>query len=218
METPTKQTKALILETFILGVKGIVRISGVIREPFKAKSYLVCAILASIFILLIFILGISSFDTINELVSIATNLLPGILGFSIGGYSFLVGFIQSGLMNRISEPQEGSKFSLYQEASASFAVNILLQALTLGLAYIFHFITYISQRSSTKLGRIADYSSFINCFGLILIAFALSTSFASIIQLIANVFNFSQLYHYDVNKAKVDRKEVEELEESEAHV
>ena len=43
------------------------------------------------------------------------------MGFTVAGYSFMIGLIHVGMINKITEPlSKENKFSLYQKSSATF--------------------------------------------------------------------------------------------------
>ena len=91
----TKQTIDNIKETFILGFPGILKISGVSNNlwKFKVSRY---SILTSIILpVLAIICKLDIVSLINEIQVQMIVFLPCILGFTIAGYSLVVGFVQS---------------------------------------------------------------------------------------------------------------------------
>jgi uncharacterized membrane protein YphA (DoxX/SURF4 family) len=149
-------------------------------------------------------LPIPAYDLIIDIKTNLITFIPGVLGFTIGGYSFLIGFIQPGLMNKISEPRKDSPFSLFQVASSSFASNILVQTFSLIIAFVIHYAIYIDAKVSISNNLNTGVISFVNGVTLIIGLMCLIFSLVVIIQLVVNVFNFSQLHHYQINKEKLD--------------
>jgi hypothetical protein len=206
----TKHTKETIQEGFILNFKGIFTISGFIKKPFKPVTFKIAGIIWLIFLIVVFLLKVTVYELIVDMVNNLIVWIPCILGFTIGGYSFLIGFIQSNLMQKISEPLPKSSFSLFQVASAAFACNIIIQSITLSLAFLTHYIIYLDINKKSKIEFSDCYITGINGIGLVIISFAFALSLAVTVQIVVNVFNFSQLHHYNTNKEKLDqKKEVE---------
>lgn len=200
----TKQTLQNINETFVTGFNGILKISK-FREKFLKEGITIFSIIIAIAFPLISIIGhIPIVDFIKDINGLMINFLPGILGFTIAGYSLVIGFVQSNMLNSISEPSKDSKFSLYQLMSANFAFNIILQTIALVIAYGVHFINYIDEKTSLNFS-VPDYIfSTFNLLGLSLLSFWFTISLFLVIQIIINIFGFSQLHHYFVNKSKLD--------------
>ncbi len=205
----TKHTKETIQQGFLLDFKGIFSISEFPKKPFKTLTISISLIAWIVFSVWVFIWNIPRYDLIVDMVSNIIVWIPSILGFTIGGYGFLIGFIQSNLMQKISEPRQGSPFSLFQVASASFACNILIQALTLAIAFVVHFAIYLDARRS-KLIHLPTYiTSLVNNATFLLVGCIFALSLAVTVQIVVNVFNFSQLHHYNTVKGKLDAKERE---------
>lgn len=200
----TKQTLQNIDETFVTGFGGIFKISR-FRERFLKESITIFSIVIAIIFPIISIIGnIPIVDFIKDIDGLMINFLPGILGFTIAGYSLVIGFVQSNMLNSISEPSKDSKFSLYQLMSANFAFNIILQAIALVIAYGVHFINYIDEKTSLNLNVPESALSTFNLSALALLSFWFTISLFLVIQIIINIFGFSQLHHYFVNKSKID--------------
>jgi hypothetical protein len=133
------------------------------------------------------------------------NVLPGILGFTVAGYSFMIGLIHVGMINKITEPiSKENKFSLYQKSSATFAANIIIQAISLVFAYLFHLLIFFDKKKQMKIDIKDIYVTLINLVALLSISYLFAISLLMIIQVIINIFNFSQLHHYFVNKEKIE--------------
>jgi len=199
----TKHTKETIIDTFKIWLVSIFKISP---NLLGTGTILFSLFISIIFFVIIIWINVNPYKLILDLANQIISFVPSFLGFSIGGYAFLIGFNQASLINKISEPQKKSKYSLYQQASAAFAVCLLIQAFTLCVGYLIHFITYLDEEKklykyfSEKTISILNYSSL-----LITLVFFI-TSLLVVIQIILNIFNFSQLYHYNINKEKIDEE------------
>jgi hypothetical protein len=205
----TKQTKESLSETFLLGLTGIFKITGFKKIFFTSWVTITPIFIAVLGLLICFIGGLDTYLFVVEVKSQMIGFLPGILGFTIAGYSLMVGFIQAGMLDTITEPMKDSKFSLYQSMSATFASNVLLQALALILAYFVHFIIYYDEATKISLKIPAQLSSIFNAFALLLLLYWFWLSVFMVVQIVLNIFGFSQLHHYFINKNKVEAKEKE---------
>jgi hypothetical protein len=202
----TKHTKESIREGFILDFKGIFTIAEFKTKPLKPLTFKIATIVWAIFSLWTLLLKIPVYDLLVDMVNNLIIWIPCILGFTIGGFSFLIGFIQSNLMQKISEPRQNSPFSLFQIASAAFACNILIQSLTLAIAFVVHFVIFIDTKNPSKIHYSDNYIDVVNIGAFLLVGLAFALSLAVTVQIVVNVFNFSQLHHYNTNKEKLDHK------------
>jgi len=203
----TKQTIENIKDTFLVGLSGVFKISEILRNPWKYKvsKYSIIAAIALPILALVAKLDLPKL--IDEIQSQMIVFLPCILGFTIAGYSLVVGFVQSNMLNKISEPSKDSKFSLYQTMSSKFAINVILQGIALIIAYLYHFIIYFDNNSKINIRPSGCLLCLINVCGMAIIAFWFTISVLLVIQIVVNIFNFSQLHHYFVNIEKVREKE-----------
>ncbi len=202
----TKQTTQNIQDTFLLGLSGVFRIAGITKSFFRHWTMIASVILSVLTLILCYWLGLDILEFISEFKSLMLDFLPGILGFTIAGYSLMVGFIQAGAMSRISEPFRDSKFSLYQKMSATFALNILLQAIALIVAYFIHFVLYLNE-NKIGIDLSVQFVQVVNPIGLALLSYWFFVSLFMVIQIVVNIFSFSQLHHYFVNKEKVEEQQ-----------
>jgi hypothetical protein len=112
------------------------------------------------------------------------------------------------MINKITEPlSKENKFSLYQKSSATFAANIIIQAISLVFAYLFHLFIFFDVNKNLKIDNKDIYVTLINLVALLSISYLFVISLLMIIQVIINIFNFSQLHHYFVNKGKIEGSE-----------
>lgn len=202
----TKHTTESIQQGFLLDFEGIFTIAEFKKNPFKPLTFKIAGVAWAIFSVWVLIWKIPIYDLIVDMVNNLIIWIPCILGFTIGGYSFLIGFIQSNLMQKISEPRPNSPFSLFQIASAAFACNILIQSLTLAIAFAIHFIIFLDTKNPSKIPYPFLYLEILNIIGFLIVGFAFALSLAVTVQIVVNVFNFSQLHHYNTNKEKLDQK------------
>ena len=203
----TKHTTESIKAGMAVGFKGIFTIAEFGRRPLKPVTFRWAVGGWIVFSLSTFVLGVPIYDLIVDMVNQLIVWIPCILGFTIGGYSFLIGFVQPGLMQKISEPREGSKFTFFQTASASFASNLVLQGIALIVAFVVHYAIYLDTKRTLKFQLNPCAVSGINFIVYLLVGLCFAIALAVVIQLIVNVFNFSQLHHYNTNKEKLDAKE-----------
>jgi hypothetical protein len=210
----TKHTAESIREGFILDFRGIFTIADFLKRPLKPLTFKVAIIAWVIFSACTLIVRVPIYDLIVDMVNNLIIWIPCILGFTIGGYSFLIGFIQSNLMQKISEPGTKSIFSLFQVASAAFACNILLQSLCLIIAFVVHYAIFIDTKKGLQWRLPPLLIWWINLFVFLLVGISFAIALAVVVQLVINVFNFSQLHHYNTNKEKLDQKKTEETKKT----
>ena len=91
--------------------------------------------------------------------------------------------------------------------SSTFAINIIFQALSLIISYAYNFVIFIDKNKKNAIYYNSNFINIVNYYGLffILIFFILSTFL--IIQIVINIFNFSQLHHYIIVKEKIDNND-----------
>jgi len=203
--TKTTHNYKTIKETTIFGFNSIFKIVGIKKVLFSNWINILPLVSAFFIVILCFILNIDFYISVIEVDKLMINFLPGILGFTVAGYSFMIGLIHAGMINKITEPiSEKFKFSLYQKASATFAANIIIQAVSLVFAYIIHLFIFFDINKNLKIDLNLTGVLLINLFALLSISYFFVISLLMIIQVIINIFNFSQLHHYFVNKEKIE--------------
>ncbi len=203
----TNHTPDTIRKGFILGLKGIFRQSKFLKDPFDSvclNTGLAIAVIVTIFILC-FKLDLYSY--INEVQNLIIQLVPCLLGFTIAGYSFLMGFIQPKLMERISEPSpEDETITLYQSISSSLALNILLHSIILIIAYLIHIVIFLHDKNPTFIIECRVVAKYAKIIGLFIANICLFGALAVVVQIIVSSFNLSQLNHYDFIKEKLEKE------------
>lgn len=200
----TKHTTDTLKETFITGLSAVFKIAGYKKTFFSVwftKAPIYISVVAAI---ILYFFKIDFYIGIVELKTQMIAFLPGILGFTIAGYSLMVGFIQAGMLDKITEPSKDTNFSLYQKMSSTFAVNVILQAIALIIAYTVHFVIFIDTNRKLTFIIPSCLICVANILGFILLTYWFFISLFMVIQIVLNIFSFSQLHHYFVNKQKVD--------------
>jgi hypothetical protein len=197
----TKHTRESLGTITVVGLRAMFKVAP---NPFRIWSIIVSIFLTIIFLVIFYLLHGDSYMFIKELTTQAIAFIPNILGFTIGGYAFLIGVNSSTLLNKITEPQSHSKYSLYQEASASFAINLVIQACTFVISYCVHFIILLEEGSKISNNLSECTTAVVNHTILSILCLLFISSLFMIIQIIVNIFDFSQLIHYGINRDKLD--------------
>jgi len=148
--------------------------------------------------------GEDSFGYIVEVKNLMLNMLPNLLGFTLAGYTLIVGFVQETMTSKITEPLEDEKYSTYQKTSGTFAVNILFQIVALFGASLYHLYILLVSKNIVTFKVSANTLIWLNAFFLGLILFLFFISLFIIYKIVLNVFDFSQLHHYFIGKSKID--------------
>jgi hypothetical protein len=203
----TKQTRENLKRTFITGVGGIFTIAEFKKSILKHWAVYVPLISSPIIAILAYCLKVDTLLFILKITDTMIAFLPGILGFTIAGYSLMVGFIQGGILDKISEPWSDSNYSLYQKMSATFALNVILQVIALALAYVVYFVNFIDSSSDISYSLPSNFVKTINEVALLALLFWFLISLSMVVQIVANIFSFSQMHHYFINKYKIEEKE-----------
>lgn len=202
----TNHNNETILETSILGFRSIFKIVGYKKILFSNWINILPIFFAFITALICCFLKINTYCIIQEIIKAMISFLPGILGFTVAGYSFMIGLIHANMLNKITEPiNKNNKFSLYQKTSATFAASIMIQAIALVYAYICHFFIFFDKEKNIYFPIENIFISGINLIILLISSYFFIISLLMIIQVVINIFNFSQLHHYFVNKAKIEQ-------------
>ena len=184
------------------GYKGLLEIINLRKDILQKKVFVYCLSFSILTTLVTYFLDVDTFEFIVEIKDQILSLVPSLLGFTLAGYTLLVAFIQPGMLNRITEKSQNSGFSLYERMSGIFALNIIIQALALIIAYFFHIIIFIGEKKSIDILIKYSVINIINYVGLIIILFCLSISLILVLQIVVSIFNFSQLHQYFIIKEK----------------
>lgn len=201
----TKHTTDTLRETFITGISAVFKIAGYKKSFFSVWTTKLPIYISIITVIIFYFFDIDYYEGILELKTQMLSFLPGILGFTIAGYALVIGFIHGGMLTRITEPSKDTRFSLYQKMSATFAVNIIFQGFALIIAYLVHFVMFIDAKQILLTPPLCVII-ILNVLCFIILTYWFLISLFMIIQIVLNIFSFSQLHHYFVNKQKVDSK------------
>lgn len=202
----TKHTNETLKDTFITGLPAIFKIAGYKRTFFSSWMSRLPLLFSFLGLLLFYLLNIDFYEGLIELKSIMIDFLPGILGFTVAGYALMVGFIHGDMIDKITEPSRDTTFSLYQKMSATFAINVMLQAIALLIAFAIHFIVFLDSKKAVLFEIPSTIAVIVNVGGFLILSYWFLISLFMVIQIILNIFSFSQLHHYFINKTKVDQK------------
>jgi hypothetical protein len=206
----TKHSTDTLRETFILGISAVFKIAGYKKTFFSIWLTKLPIYISAFAVLIFFLLEIDYYKGIVEIKNLMINFLPGILGFTVAGYALMVGFIHGDMLDKITEPSSNTNFSTYQKMSATFAVNIILQGIALIIAYFAHFVIFIDTNAKNLFIVSNSLINMGNAISLSFLVYWFFISLFMVIQIVLNIFSFSQLHHYFVNKRKVDLKNNDE--------
>lgn len=198
----TKHTEDSLLKGNLVGLSKIIQHGGMFSSSVINISMVVSV---AVSIVVVFTIHLNFYDYIKKVTDILMSVVPSLLGFTIAGYSFLMAFIPQRLMDRISEPLRDSSISLYQTITSSLAFNLFQHAIILIVSCGIHLAVFVQENNRIKFPKNL-LSDAINKFGFVFINLLLAVALAVIVQIIVSSFNLAQLYHYDVNKQKLDEK------------
>lgn len=145
-----------------------------------------------------------SFEIISDICSLAISIIPNLLGFMLGGYAILISFGNVDILKQLAELKEKGG-SLYQQLSSIFAFCLVVQGYSLLYYAILSIIIKLEIKSP-------DFE-IVNDIGVFFTLFTLIYAICSIIDVIINVFSFSQYHHWRlIMEKKVDEKNKIEAE------
>lgn len=125
------------------------------------------------------------------------ELLPGILGFCIGGYALIVGVGDMETLKKMSTPLNSKKqeLSFFQMLSGVFALSLMCQCFVLFIAYV---IQVCLQLQFTTPNLILGMA--INVGAIVVLIFFTLLSIWMICYTILNLFTYGQVLHFLVRK------------------
>jgi uncharacterized protein YodC (DUF2158 family) len=172
------------------------------NKPIWQSLYVWISIVSTIIITISIIISkISFYNSIAFLCDQIINIMPNILGFNLGGYVLLMGLNSQSILNEVSEPNNDG-YSFFQKQSSVFAMSILVQSLSVVLAFLFQcimhfFITsYFSNSILIIINLIIFSFFFFICFYAILL----------IVKIVVNIFNFGQILHFFVRIENLEKQ------------
>jgi hypothetical protein len=122
-----------------------------------------------------------------------SSMLPNLLGFNLGAYTLFVAFGGENFIKQIVYYRKDDKYSIYQKNSAIFAFSLLFQIVFLLLSFVIGLIISMNISFGSIVLR-----SFINLSAIWLLIFGAIGSVAVLKDIIVNIFNLSQHYHFSL--------------------
>lgn len=147
---------------------------------------------------------------IDDLASTVLTAFPSLLGFSLAGYALIIGASDLKLIGRMSNPLQNNnqKLSYFQILSCIFASSVLIQCVTLIMAFCVHIV--VKQEWA--------YDSETLCYGInfivfVVLLFAVLLSMLLLCSTVVNLFTYGQTVHFCVrlDKEKMDNNKEEGL-------
>ena len=134
---------------------------------------------------------------IDDLSSTVLSTFPSLLGFSLAGYALIIGASDLKLIGRMSEPLKSNKqkLSYFQTTSCVFASSVLIQCITLILAFCVHIV--VKQKLTLDnecICLILNISVY-----MILVFFGLFSMFL-LCSTVLNLFTYGQTVHFCVRQ------------------
>jgi hypothetical protein len=142
------------------------------------------------------------YNLIQKIVDTGLSILPTLLGFNLGAYALIIGFLTNeSLKKAVTKGQEDQSKNALERISSVFAINIITQAFTLLSSFLIKESIIIIEKLdlSLRLKTIFyshDYVIIINYLFFIIIMFLTLYSIVLVIQNAINIFDFSQLFTY----------------------
>jgi hypothetical protein len=173
------------------GIKALLKLYEV-RLLLKGAKW---PILISLILITVFIYkdGVN-IALIEEVVGLVLNIIPSLLGFVLSGYALLIGFGNIGIIAKKKNP---TKPTLYQKVSTVFAIGLIMQIALLVFAFVVKVL--IKANLTCWIGciylcKLTNYAIFfLLVFGLLYVVIMIK-------DLVINIFNFSQVQHFMINK------------------
>jgi len=141
-------------------------------------------------------------EIISTVVDLVLSIIPSLLGFVLSGYALLIGFGNIEVIAKKPQQKNGEtseKPTLYQKVSTVFAVGLIMQIFLLVFTFVLKLILKIDLPCMNGVNWVCDvinYSVFaVLVFGLIYVTVMIK-------DLVVNIFNFSQVQHFFINKQK----------------
>lgn len=189
------------------GIRAILRIYD---RKLLIKGAIMPFILTFIIAILIFIFGKVDISILELVVDQILTIIPSLLGFVLGGYALLIGFGNIEVIAKKSKKDSeisNSKPTLYQKVSTVFAVGLIMQVLLLILTFGLKILLEI------KLPCLCDNISICKSINYIIFTFLIFGLFYVVVMikdLVINIFNFSQVQHFYINKSSKNNGEKKE--------
>jgi hypothetical protein len=148
---------------------------------------------------------VNSQKLVTAIVDAVISVMPSLLGFLLGGYTILISFVNNDLARTLTKNTNKRNVSVFQLVSFIFALTILLQSITLALALIgrFSMLNTIALSIESKFAYVITAVNY--AFAYVLLILLLYTIFA-FKDIIANIFNLTQLFHHSLLKQRLAKE------------
>lgn len=136
---------------------------------------------------------------IDDLSSTVLSAFPSLLGFSLAGYALIIGASDLKLIERMSEPLKSNKerLSYFQTTSCVFASSVLIQCVTLILAFCVHFVVKLKLPFNNE-----TICCWFNFVVFVVLLFAVLFSMLLLCSTVVNLFTYGQSIHLCVRLDK----------------
>lgn len=180
------------------GIQAILRIYN---RKLLLKGAIMPFILTFIIVALFSIFGKVDISILGVVVDLILTIIPSLLGFVLSGYALLIGFGNIEVIAKKSKKDNDSsenKPTLYQKVSAVFAIGLIMQVLL--LVFTFGLKILLKVELPCLCGNIS-ICNITNYIIFTLLIFGLFYVVVMIKDLVINIFNFSQVQHFYINKS-----------------
>ncbi|RFZ92034.1 hypothetical protein D0C36_11340 [Mucilaginibacter conchicola] len=180
----------------------------------RNKLFYFSAISNLIFIIILLISNHDAnlpFELINKVLNIALGSLPTLLGFNLGAFALIIGFLSNENLVKALTEKHGSESPYHiEKISGVFAFNIIAQAIALLFSFLLSLIIDILDNINFEgiLGNLnhnATSAIVTNYFILFITNFLTLYSIALVIQNAINIFDFNQLFTFFSIKKKEEK-------------
>lgn len=144
-------------------------------------------------------------NVITFVLDLIVSIIPSLLGFVLSGYALLIGFGNIKIIAKKKNSKNGDqKPTLYQKVSSVFAISLIMQIGLLVVAFILKIIMKIDFPCICSSLIVCDI---VNQITFAFLVFGLLYVTVMIKDLVINIFNFSQLQHFDINKPDINSED-----------
>jgi len=134
---------------------------------------------------------------IEKIVDLGISMLPTLLGFNLGAYALIIGFLGNKvLLAALIEKQQNSSQSHLENLSSIFAVNIIIQAFSLLCSFLIKMFMGFEELDLNIFDVPNNFRVVFNYFIFVISSFFSLYSIVLVIQNVINIFDFSQLFIY----------------------
>lgn len=180
----------------------------------KNKPFYFSLIFAFIILVIIYSLDVlkirinSTYEHIGVIIDLGISILPTLLGFNLGAYALIIGFLTNKLLVKaLTKKKDGYPSDPLQRISSIFAINIITQAFTLLCIFLLKIFIGLKIPSLDIYFCNIELSVTINYLIFFSILFLTLYSVMLLIQNAINIFDFSQLFTHFAIKEENDKTE-----------